>query len=74
MGAEGCASYCSNILRVFAYCDKITIMKKDRQRIIYQGQSHEIVREFKFKGEDKIELRNPSNNMQFVINKSEIKL
>ena len=49
-------------------------MKKDRQRIIYQGQSHEIVREFTFKGEDKIELRNPSNNMQFVINKSEIKL
>ena len=74
MGAEGCASYCSNILRVFAYCDKITVMKKDRQRIIYQGQSHEIVREFTFKGEDKIELRNPSNNMQFVINKSEIKL
>ena len=49
-------------------------MKKDRQRIIYQGQSHEIVREFTFKGEAKIELRNPSNNMQFVINKSEIKL
>lgn len=74
MGAEGCASNCSDILRVFAYCIKITIMKKDRQRIIYQGQSHEIVREFTFKGEPKIELRNPSNNMQFVINKSEIKL
>ncbi len=47
---------------------------KNQERVIYQKQSHIVVRRFEYKGEKKVELLNPSNNMQFVINKSEIKL
>lgn len=43
---------------------------KNRERIMYQGISHEVVRRFVFKEEKKIELRNPSNNNQFVIAES----
>jgi len=46
---------------------------KNQERIIYQKQSHIIVRRFQYKGFNKIELLNPSNGTQFVIDANDLK-
>ncbi len=46
---------------------------RNQERIIYQKQSHIVVRRFEYKGEKKVELLNPSNNVQFVVNASDLK-
>ena len=42
--------------------------------ITYQGMNHRIIREFIYKGVEKIELKNLHNNNQFVINKQDPEL
>jgi hypothetical protein len=41
--------------------------------ITYQGMNHRIIREFVYKGIEKVELKNLHNNNQFVINKTDLK-
>lgn len=46
---------------------------RNQERVIYQKQSHIVVRKFDHKGVKKVELLNPSNNVQFVVNASDLK-
>ena len=41
--------------------------------IRFQNMYHKIIKEFIYKGVEKIELKNLHNNNQFVINKKELK-
>jgi len=45
---------------------------RNQERVIYQKQSHIVLRRFEHKGEKKVELLNPSNGTQFVIDANDL--
>lgn len=47
-------------------------MSKEKEYIEYQGVRMEVLRRFEFKTIKKVEVYNPSNKQQFIINEYEL--